>query len=84
MMVNPETIPRYAQPMDTEPPGPTCGECAYWREMAMRNRANETVHWHWACVYEIFMAKTLDELATAEIIANEPQEEACRDFREAL
>lgn len=83
-MVNPETIPRYAQPMEPANEGPTCGECIFWKEMATRNRANETVHWHGACVFEIYNASTPDELAGAEILANEPEEEACRDFREAL
>ena len=78
-----DTIPRYAQPMDVEPVGPTCGECATFKEMSRRERSDGKLHWHSACVYEIFMAKTLDELATAELIAIDPDDEACEDFRRA-
>lgn len=78
-----DSIPRYTQPMDTEPVGPFCGECAYFKEMSRRERSDGKLHWHSACVFEIFTAKTLDELATAEITYAEPEDEACEDFRRA-
>lgn len=82
-MVVADTIPRYAQPMDAEPVGPFCGGCATYKEMSRREKSDGRLHYVGGCVFEVFMAKTLDELATAELIARDPEDEACEDFRRA-
>ena len=83
-MVNPDTIPRYAQPMDIEPTGPTCGECAYYREVRKRQQANGMVHSIGLCVCDVYQAKDADELATAEVYEADPDEEACDDWERML
>lgn len=82
-MVNPDSIPRYAQPMDAEPPLRTCGGCRFYKELRVRNDADRSVHCVGACVYEVFHARTPDELAVADVSWVEPDDEACGDWEVA-
>lgn len=71
MQVRPESIPRYAEPPQ-EPEYPTCGECAYFRELGHKG----------ACVFEIFQADTFERLAVADLAEADATDEPCRDFKE--
>ena len=76
-------IPRYAQPMDVEPAGPTCGECAFYKEFEVRMPADGSVHLVGACVYEVFKALMFDEMLCTPVVWAEPDDDACRNFKEA-
>jgi len=75
-----DSIPRYAQPMDVEPVGPFCGECAYYRELPVRMRADGRTHYFGACCYEV--AQGGDALVYSSLTYAEPEDEACGDFKE--
>ena len=68
-----DSIPRYAQPMDVEPAGPTCGECAYYREVTTRGGDVGL------CVFEVFHA-TPKGLSAADVYVRDADDEACRDW----
>lgn len=83
-MVVADTIPRYAQPMDVEPVGPFCGECAFYQELTVRMPADGNRHCVGACVYEVFAARDLDDLVAASVSWAEPDDEACGEYRDVL
>lgn len=72
--------PRLQPPQ--EPDGPTCGDCAYYREAHNRQYANDVTHYVCLCVFEVFQADTLEELSRADIVEIDPAEEPCSDFKE--
>lgn len=71
-MVNPDTIPRYEQPMDP-PEVNTCCNCVYCKFID-----NIT-----ACVYSIFHAVKLENLAVEDLVRVKPFDEACDKYKEA-
>ena len=81
-MVNPDSISRYAQPMDVEPTGPVCGDCAFYQEFTVRMPADGSRHCVGACVHEVFAAHDLDDLAAASVSWAEPDDEACGEYRD--
>ena len=74
-------IPRYSQPMDVEPEGPTCGGCVYYRDVHSKQESDGSTHWFGVCIYEVFHAEDFDELAKAEVNVVDPDLEACVDSR---
>ena len=72
-------IPRYSQPMD-EPEGPCCGDCATYKDACSKQDADGSTHWLGVCIYEAYHAKTLDELARAEVYVVDPDKDACDDY----
>lgn len=72
-MVVADTIPRYAQPMDVEPVGPFCGECAFYKEVTTRGGCVGL------CLFEAFHAAP-DGPYVADVYARDADDEACRDW----
>lgn len=71
MGVNPDSIPRYGQPMDPPEPERSCGYCAHACDMAALGK-------YMACCLE------RDTRGTAgELHAVTPWDEACDDWEEA-
>ena len=71
-MVNPDSIPRYEQPMDP-PEVERCGDCVYCKYVGDIT----------ACVYNIFHAVKLENLLTEDIVRVRPLDEACNKYKEA-
>lgn len=65
-----------------EPEGPTCGDCAYYREVTQVQGANKFIHCIGACIFDVFQADTFKELAEAELVEVDPADEPCRDYKE--
>ena len=65
-----------------EPEGPTCGDCAYYREVTQVQGANKFIHCIGVCIFDVFQADTFKELAEAELVEVDPADEPCRDYRE--
>lgn len=86
MATNPDSIPRYAPPGAPEPEPRTCGECAYYREAeAYQRQPAEGVTLTMTaciCMHGIWHAKTLDELAKADVSEVEATDPACKNFEE--
>lgn len=84
MGVNPDTIPRYAEPTPDElnsVVAETCQDCDYYKEVHSKQESNGFVHCVCVCVFEVFQSDTFNELAMADLVEVEPTEEACSDFR---
>lgn len=67
-----DSIPRYKQPMDVEPVGPFCGECAYFKEVTTRGGDVGL------CLFEAFHAP--DGPYVADVYARDADDEACKDW----
>lgn len=65
-----------------EPEGPTCGDCTYYREVFVKRAANGLVHCLGVCIFDVFQANTLKELAEAELSEVDAEDEPCEDFKE--
>ena len=65
-----------------DPEGDSCGTCAYYREVTKKQKANGLTHCVGACVFDIFHASTLAELASAELVEVDPTDEPCSDHEE--
>lgn len=65
-----------------EPEGPTCGDCAYYREVTQVQGANKFIHCIGVCIFDVFQADTFKELAEAELVEVDPADEPCRDYKE--
>ena len=65
-----------------EPEVKTCLQCAFYREVYTGQRANGFVHCAGVCIFEVYEASTLGELAEADLVEVDPTDEPCRDYRE--
>lgn len=66
------------QPPD-EPERDTCSDCAYYREVYSHQRSNGITHFIGVCICEVVNA---DELAGADLVEVDPEDEPCSDFKE--
>ena len=84
MSVNADSIPRYAEPTwdELSAQEPTCGDCAYYREVTQVQGANKFVHCIGVCIFDVFQANTFKELAKADLVEVDPTDEPCRDYKE--
>ena len=71
--------PRLQPPQ--RPQGPTCSDCDYYFEVESIQQSNKFVHLVGACAFEVYHAKTIQELGDVELVGVDPTDEACRDFR---
>lgn len=60
----------------------TCGDCDYYREVESDQRANGVTHCIGVCVFEVFQADTFEQLAKADLVEVDPNDEPCTDFKE--
>lgn len=65
-----------------EPEGPTCGDCAYYREVTQVQGANKFIHCIGVCIFDVFQADTFKELAKADLVEVDPTDEPCSDYKE--
>lgn len=65
-----------------EPEGPTCDDCAYYREVTQVQGANKFIHCIGVCIFDVFQADTFKELAEAELVEVDPADEPCRGYKE--
>ena len=65
-----------------EPEGPTCGDCAYYREVTQVQGANKFIHCIGVCIFDVFQADTFKELDKADLVEVDPTDEPCRDYKE--
>lgn len=61
-------------PEGMDDPERTCGECAFMREVMGVGRRSHV------CVYDLWRAKTLDEVRDADVCLVDLRDGACRDF----
>jgi len=78
--VNPDSIPRYKEPIWDEPEPKTCADCCYYKEVSQTQ--NGLTSYVGVCVFEVYQASTLKGLASADIAFVEPKDDACDDFWE--
>lgn len=64
-----------------EPEGPFCGDCDYYRDVQNKQESNGLTHCIGVCIFEVFQANTFEELATANLVEVDPQDEPCTDYR---
>ena len=78
--VNPDSIPRFKEPIWSEPESKTCADCCYYKEVSQTQ--NGLTSYMGVCVYEVFQADTFEALALADIAFVEPTDDECDDFKE--
>ena len=66
------------QPPD-EPERDTCSDCAYYREVYSHQGSNNLTHFIGVCIFEVANA---DNLAGADLVEVDPEDEPCGDFKE--
>lgn len=84
MSVYPVSVSDRTEPLDEAEDILRCGDCAYYREVYQKRHANNITHCVGVCIIDIFKAKTLDELAVADVDAADPTDEPCEDFKEEM
>ena len=62
-------------------PDVSCSDCAYYKDVLVRQVSDGAAHLVGTCAYEAYQAKTLDELRRAEVLAMDCDAPACEDFR---
>lgn len=75
MSINPDSIPRYAQPMDRGPEqSPKCEDCAFFKPLSKRGKG--------VCVVEVYGAETDADLMLADVMEVDRADEPCPDFKD--
>lgn len=62
-----------------EPESDTCSDCAYYREVYCHQRSNGITHFIGVCIFEVANA---DNLAEADLVEVDPEDEPCGDYKE--
>lgn len=73
MSINPESIPRYAQPLESADPEYSCCFCAYCKVV-------DDIP---LCVYGVFHAVKLSNLVLEDLVRVSLMDLACDKFKEA-